>query len=110
MAKTRDLAKVLRKKLASNPALRAEVEKERFNSEIARQILVAREQAGLTQEQLARLSGTHQSAIARLEDADYGGHSLSMLWKIAGALNKRLSLTFRPAKSPTPRPVSPRKR
>jgi len=33
--------------------------------------------------------GTKQSAIARLEDADYDGQSLSMLQKIAGALNQK---------------------
>jgi predicted transcriptional regulator len=38
--------------------------------------------------------GTKQSAIARLEDADYDGHSLSMLQKIAGALNQKVEIKF----------------
>jgi predicted transcriptional regulator len=46
----------------------------------------------LTQEQLAERIGTTQSVISRLEDCDYDGHSLSMLNRIAGALNKRLTV------------------
>ena len=38
--------------------------------------------------------GTHQPVVARLEDADYDGHSLAMLKRIAGALNKRLQVRF----------------
>ena len=49
-----------------------------------------RTEAGLTQAQLAELVGTTQSAISRLEDTDYEGHSLSMLRKIARALGRRL--------------------
>jgi predicted transcriptional regulator len=48
----------------------------------------------LTQKQLADRVGTKQSAIARLEDADYDGHSLSMLQKIAGALNQKVEIKF----------------
>jgi hypothetical protein len=32
------------------------------------------------------------------EDADYEGHSLSMLKRIAEALDKRVEIRFRPAK------------
>ena len=42
-----------------------------------------REDAGLTQTELARKVGTTQSVIARLEDAEYTGHSLTMLERIA---------------------------
>ena len=38
--------------------------------------------------------GNLHSVIARLEDADYQGHSLSMLQRIASALNKRLEIRF----------------
>jgi transcriptional regulator with XRE-family HTH domain len=55
-------------------------------------ILAAREGAGLTQGQLAKLVGTTQSVISRLEDADYEGHSLSMLRRIAAALHHRVEL------------------
>jgi predicted transcriptional regulator len=46
----------------------------------------------LTQQQLADRIGTKQSLIAQLEDGEYDGHSLSMLQKIAPALNQRLEV------------------
>ena len=48
----------------------------------------------MTQEQLANKAGTSQSVIARMEDADYDGHSLKMLRRIAEALDCRLGLEF----------------
>ncbi len=39
---------------------------------------------------------TGQSAIARLEDADYNGHSLSMLQRVAEALNCHIQLSMIP--------------
>lgn len=61
---------------------------------IGKKALNARAKANLTQKQLAALVGTTQSVIARLEDADYEGHSLSMLQRIATAVNKRLEVRF----------------
>ena len=43
--------------------------------------------------------GTATSVICRLEDADYGGHSLTMLKRIAAALNKKIEIRFVPLKS-----------
>ncbi len=97
MARTKDFAAVIRRKLAADPALLDAVQKEQLNAEIASQIHAARTEAELTQKELARRVGTAQSAIARLEDASYDGRSLSMLWKIATALNKRLSVELRPS-------------
>jgi len=51
-----------------------------------------RESAGLTQAQLARRVRTTQSTIARLEDAEYSGHSLTMLERIALACGVGLKL------------------
>jgi len=60
---------------------------------VARLIHTMRTEAGLTQGRLAELVGTTQSVISRLEDSDYDGHSLSMLSRIAEALQKKLTLT-----------------
>jgi hypothetical protein len=38
------------------------------------------------------------SVISRLEDADYDGHSLAMLRRIAAALKKRVEIRFLPNK------------
>jgi hypothetical protein len=51
----------------------------------------------LSQRQLAKLIGTTASVICRLEDADYEGHSLAMLNRIAAALNRRVEINFVPA-------------
>jgi hypothetical protein len=40
--------------------------------------------------------GTTASVISRLEDADYEGHSLAMLRRIAAALDKRVEIRFVP--------------
>lgn len=70
------------------------VEHERGNMEIARQIGDLREKAGLSQRALAELVGTTASVICRLEDADYQGHSLAMLHRIAAALDRRVEVRF----------------
>lgn len=94
MATTKDLAQAIRHKLARDPKLAAAVEFERLTANVASEIYDARCEAGLTQQQLADLVGMHQSAIARLEDADYDGHSLKTLHRIAQALRKRVEIRF----------------
>ena len=71
------------------------------NDTVARKIYELRKRAGLTQEQLAKLAGTTTSVISRLEHANYEGHSLAMLRRIATALNKRVELRFVSASSRT---------
>jgi len=71
---------------------RVSLDVERVNAEVARTIYELRKKAGLTQKELAQMVGTTQSVISRLEDADYEGHSLSMLHRVAMALNRRLSV------------------
>jgi DNA-binding XRE family transcriptional regulator len=68
----------------------------RANEEIARKIRDLRGRARLTQAQLAKLVGTTASVVCRLEDADYQGHSLAMLRRIAAALSQRVEIRFVP--------------
>lgn len=70
------------------------VRQEVVNAEISSMIYDAREAAKLTQKQLAVRIGTTQSVISRLESADYDGHSLDMLRRIAEALGQKLELRF----------------
>ena len=76
----------------------AQLEEARAEDELARKIYELREQAGLTQARLAKLIGTSESVISRLEDSDYKGHSLTMLKRIAAALDKRVEIRFVPRK------------
>ncbi len=87
-----------RRYFAERPEMLALLEEERASAEIARMIYELRTKAGLTQQQLARMVGTTASVICRLEDADYEGHSLSMLRRIAAALDKRIEIRFVPAR------------
>lgn len=79
------------------------VERARVNRDVAHAIHDLRTAHGLTQRQLAEMIGTRQSAIARLEDADYTGHSLTMLSRIAAALHRRVKVEFAPLADPVPR-------
>jgi len=78
------------------PARLRNLDETRANEEIARKILELRTGAHLTQAQLAKLIGTTASVVCRLEDADYEGHSLAMLRRIADALNHRVEIRFVP--------------
>ena len=94
MAKTQNFAEAIRATLAKDSQLSEAVEQERINADIAVELFNAREEAGLTQKQLAELIGSHQSVIARMECSDYDGHSIAMLHRIAKALKKRVRVEF----------------
>ena len=97
--RTTDAVEILhRRYYAGRPDQLAALEEERANANVARHIYILRTKAGLTQAQVARLIGTTPSVISRLEDADYAGHSLSMLRRIAAALHSRLEIRFVPLK------------
>lgn len=92
MAKTSNALKIIEKINRSDSELQEMVAEATINAQVAQSIYEARIKAGLTQQQLADRIGTKQPVIARLEDADYEGHSVSMLQKIAIALNQRLEI------------------
>ncbi len=87
-----------RRYYAGKPDRVAKLEKVRDDMEIGRLIQDLRMKSGLTQRELAKLVGTTASVICRLEDADYEGHSLAMLRRIATAMKKRLEIRFVPLK------------
>jgi transcriptional regulator with XRE-family HTH domain len=87
MPKNTDALAILKAITPDDPEMADLLKAAALNAELAQIIYAARTQAGLTQKQLADRIGTQQSVISRLEDADYEGHSLSMLQAIAHALN-----------------------
>ncbi len=98
--RTTDAIEILhRRYFEGKPEMLAMLEEARAEDEVARKIYNLRTQAGLSQRELAKLVGTTASAICRLEDADYEGHSLAMLRRIAAALNKRVEIRFVPVKT-----------
>jgi DNA-binding XRE family transcriptional regulator len=96
--KTTDAIEIIHERyFRGKPEMLAMLEEVRANEDIARKIYDLRMAAALTQRQLAKLVGTTASVICRLEDADYEGHSLAMLNRIAAALNKQVKIQFVPA-------------
>ena len=83
-----------RRHYEGRPQRIAQLAEAEANDTVARKIFTLRKRAGLTQAQLAKMVGTTTSVICRLEDADYQGHSLAMLRRVADALNKRVELRF----------------
>jgi DNA-binding XRE family transcriptional regulator len=90
-----DAVGILRRRYyEGRPARIAQLEEARTEDELARKIYELREQAGLTQAKLAKIVGTTASVISRLEDSQYEGHSLTMLKRIAAAVDKRVEIRF----------------
>lgn len=67
--------------------------------DVALQLAALRKKAGLSQKELARRLKTSQQQISRLESPDYEGHSLSMLRRIARALDAQVRVEFEPLPS-----------
>jgi ribosome-binding protein aMBF1 (putative translation factor) len=94
--KTRDALKILDKTFGTYPGdddLDAQFDEQ---IDVAQALYDARTAAGLTQAQLAKRARTTQQVISQLEDADYQGHSLSMLRRIATALDRRVEIRLVP--------------
>ena len=83
-----------RRYFEGKPERMHELEEARAEDEVARKIYKLRTDAGMSQREFAKLVGTTPSVICRLEDADYEGHSLAMLRRIAAALDRRVEIRF----------------
>lgn len=67
--------------------------------EILEEIIKARENAGMTQTELAKKIGTKQPALSRLEKGGIRKATLETLSKIADALNMEMVIKFKPKKA-----------
>src|SRR3954447_23853059 len=88
--------------VGDDPERVAAYERAVADSHVARQVYQLRTEAGLSQREMAARVGTTASVICRLETADYDGHSLAMLRRIAAAVGKVIEVRFVPAPSKTP--------
>lgn len=79
-----------------DPAFAARFERAGEAWDVALQLAALRQQAGLSQKQLARRLKTSQQHISRLESPGYEGHSLANLRRVAHALNARVRVVFEP--------------
>ena len=93
--KTTDALAILhRRYVEDDPEMEALIKEERIRTEVAAELYQLITQLGLSQQALAKKSGTSASVICKLENADYEGDSLAMLRRIAAALNKRVQGSF----------------
>lgn len=101
-----DLDRLTEKLLQEDPSFQEEFDKADQAWDIAFQIADLRKKAKLTQGQLAKLVGTKQSNIARIESADYTGYTLKTLQKVTQALKARLEIRIVPKERGSIRPVA----
>ena len=77
-----------------DPEFKAHYQEERQALKLAIKIAELRDQKGLSQQQLAKLMGTSQQAISRIESGEYEGFTLKTLEKIAEATGMRVKIEF----------------
>jgi len=83
-------------KQMKNPAFAVRFEQAGEAWDVALQLAALRQQAGLSQKELARRLKTSQQHISRLESPGYEGHSLNNLRRVARALHARVRVVFEP--------------
>ncbi|MCE5262514.1 MAG: helix-turn-helix transcriptional regulator [Deltaproteobacteria bacterium] len=84
-----------------DPEFTTHFQEERQALKLALKIAELRNQKGLSQKELARLMGTSQQAISRIESGEYEGFTLKTLEKIAEATGMRVKIEFIAASSVT---------
>lgn len=80
-------------KLMEEPAFKQAYDDLEPEYQLVRAIIEQRKLKGMSQAELARKSGTRQSAIARLESGTYNP-SLRFLKKVARALDKKVKVSL----------------
>jgi len=77
-----------------DPEFKKYYQEERQALKLAMSIAELRNQKGLSQQELAKLMGTSQQAISRVESGEYEGFTLKTLEKIAEATGMRVKIEF----------------
>lgn len=77
-----------------DPKFRQAYEEEAFKTDIAVQVAILRQKAGLTQSDLAKKIGVTQQVVARIENPDKSNMTVSTLRKVASALGKKLDINI----------------
>jgi transcriptional regulator with XRE-family HTH domain len=90
-----------------DPRFAARLERAGQAWDVALQIAALREQAGLSQKELAGRLKTSQQHISRLESPDYEGHSLANLRRVAEVLNAKVRVVFEPDERSVKRAAQP---
>lgn len=83
----------IKEKLLQEEEFKYEYEKLKPRYEIISQLIEARSEKNITQEELAKMVGTQKSNISRLESGTYNP-SLDFLIKVAKCLGKEIKITL----------------
>jgi len=95
MAKLKDF-KAIKNKWFKDPKVKEEYNLLKEEFQIAEEIIKARTKAHISQSELANMIGTKAPAISRIESPGYGRVSITMLKKVADALNCKLQIKLVP--------------
>lgn len=87
-------------KLHADPEYQAIYEEEAAKSDLWLQLVDARQEAGLTQAELAKRLGVSQAQVARLEKRGYDAHTLASLRRYVKALGDDFSLEVTVRRTP----------
>jgi len=82
-------------KQMADPEFRAIYEEEAAKSELWLQLVEARQEAGLTQKQMAERIGVSQAQVARIEKEGYETYTLTTLRRYVAALGDEFQLEVR---------------
>ncbi len=83
--------------LLEKPSIRRHYEALKPKYEIIQRLIARRNELSMSQRDLARIVGTHQPAIARLERGDHD-ITIGTLYKVAEALNMDLGINLKARK------------
>ena len=84
-----------RKAFLADPNNRSIYEEEAAKKELWLQLVEARQEAGLTQEQVAQRLGVSQAQVARIEKRGYDAYTLTTLRRYVKALGQGVALEVR---------------
>jgi ribosome-binding protein aMBF1 (putative translation factor) len=90
--KTSDAVKLMNKWYGGDADWDQMLVEERLKVQVGQTVYDLRTEAGLSQEALAKLAGTSQSIVSRVENADYAGSALEMLYRICLALHRQVKV------------------
>lgn len=94
--KTTKASAILKARRGESLEREARVQEELARLRLVHLIARMREESGLTQAELAKLMGTTQSVISRLESGDYNSLTIDTLLKAAAATGHRLRIEAEP--------------
>ena len=92
MKRTTDALAIINNLIGKDSQIQQKVNESYLKAEVGQLIYDTRNQAGLTEKQLADLIGVDESIIEDLEAGDYEGNAVIMLQKIAVVLKQRIKI------------------